>query len=604
MLNLRQVTVFSLSVDKLTMKKLFHHNFLFLILLFFCACQVPGSRQIAQERAYDEIYGTSGEKKEVRAVYEGIVGLYDRMTPEERKKFHAETLLEFSGDNTLLPLPRVLDETEYNFLRTGVEQRGNAIRAFLVDHYSNEKNYAKSGLIPDSVIDRIITRNHENLWEGKINTNALNFWYGPDIIRGPPTKKFPNGTFYVVEDNPGFVGGVGDLIQAKKSLVARMPEAQEITNSPDPQKFYNKIIASYKERAKKYDGIAIVIQYAANFSADNEDHRIQKIFEKEGIEVLKYNPFSKNIFYNGKKLVVEKDGVYLHKKLNNKNIKKKVGYIIANSDPQDVNLSHPANRPKRILMEAQWHLEEDGWDQIKKEQLKKILQANPKTGKINYKKIEEFLKKESPYLVELDEKWGMKGIFEAVTAGKIGMTNSPGMEFIGDKEFYIYVEEMIRFYLKEEPILKSMKTASFRTFDENGNEILDRLAFKEVEKNFNRYVVKGVDGRGGDAVWVGPKVSQETRAQVMKLVKENPRHYIFQQYNSLSTMGDYIGDLRLISDVSNEGVIVADVPWARVTSKNGDGKVNISANGFEATVLIKRSLKNLSCHDLIAVFLK
>ncbi|GAB4014967.1 MAG: hypothetical protein Fur0010_13560 [Bdellovibrio sp.] len=577
--------------------KLRYFTLLFFLLL--SSCQFPGSRRVAQEVAFDEIYGTSGDQKIVRPVYSGIIEIYDRMSPEDKEKFYKETLAEFSGDNTLLPLPRVLDEGEYDFLKKGVEQRGAAIRAFLVDHYSGKKSYAKSGVVPQTVIDRIVTRSHEQLWPGKVNVDSLNFWYGPDIIRGPPSAEFPEGRFYVVEDNPGFIGGVGDLIQARKSLMERMPDIDRITGSPDPKNFYDKIIASYKERARQYGGVPVVIQYASEFAADNEDKRIKEIFEKEGIEVVKYNPFNKKPFYNGKELITERDGVYLLKTVRGQKVKIKVGYLVANSDPQDIDLSHPANRPKRILMEAEWHLEEEGWDAKKKDKLKELMKPDPTSGKVDYEAVAKYLQNESPFLVELKEKWGIRGVFDAVASGKVGMTNSPGMEFIGDKEFYIYVEDMIRHYLKEEPILKNMPTASFRKFDPSGKEVLDDLAFIEVEKNFEKYVVKGVDGRGGDAVWVGPKVSLEERRRVMQLVRENPRRYIFQQYNSLSTMGDYIGDLRLISDVSKEGVIVADVPWARVVGKNGDGKVNISANGFEATVLIRRQLKNFSCYSLI-----
>jgi len=40
--------------------------------------------------------------------------------------------------------------------------------------------------------------------------NNWGFWYGPDIIRGA------DGQFYVCEDNIGYVGGMGDLLCARK----------------------------------------------------------------------------------------------------------------------------------------------------------------------------------------------------------------------------------------------------------------------------------------------------------------------------------------------------------------------------------------------------
>lgn len=574
------------------------------LIIFFASCAENAKRGIAGKKPFDEIYGTSGKKKEVRPVYRDIIESYTSMTPAEHNAFYEKSMQDFSGDNALHPLPRVLAESEYEFLKKGVVQRGKAIRAFLVDHYSGEKEYAKDSIIPPQVISRIVQRSHEQMWEGKVNIDSLNFWYGPDVIRGPPERNYPEGKFLVVEDNPGFIGGIGDLVQARKTLYDSNKKLKKITNSPNPQLFYTGLAKSYKKRAEEYGGIPVVIQYTAELAADNEDKRVKELFEKQGIKVVHFNPFSRKAFKGDEKIVAEKDGAYLHTIVKGKKVKTKIGYIVSNMDPQDLEFSHEANRPKRILMEAEELLELDDVDKEFKKNLTKLIKANPKTGKINYEKIEDFIKAESPYEHDMDKPWGIKGLVDTVFANKVGMTNSPGMEFIGDKEFYIYVEDIIRFYLKEEPIIRNMETGSFRKFAENGDAILNQEAVEKVVARFDDYVVKGVDGRGGDAVWVGPKVSMEDRIKVMNLVKKNPGRYIFQRYNALSTMGDYISDLRLLSDVGEKGVMVANVPWSRVVSKNGDGKVNISAHGYEATVLVHRGLGKLSCKDLVTPFLK
>jgi hypothetical protein len=64
-------------------------------------------------------------------------------------------------------------------------------------------------------------------------------------------------------------------------------------------------------------------------------------------------------------------------------------------------------------------------------------------------------------------------------------------------------------------------------------------------------------------------------------------------------MSGFIGDIRLISDVHSKGVRVANIPWARVVGMDGDGKVNISANGFEATVLVRKLKSYGSCYSLM-----
>lgn len=580
---------------------------LLLITLFLVSCADNAKRSLSSGEAFDEIYGTSGREQMVRPVYRGIVDSYNRMSESDKKAFHEKSLKDFSGDNALHPLPRVLSESEYEFLKKGVVQRGKAIRSFLVDHYSGKKEYAKQGIIPPSIITRIVQRSHEQMWEGRVNVDTLNFWYGPDVIRGPPDENFPEGRFLVVEDNPGFIGGMGDLIQARKTLLESNKDLKNITNSPDPKLFYKNLANSYKKRAQKYGGAPVMIQYTMKLAADNEDLRIKDIFENEGIRVVHYNPYSTRPFLGEDKVVTEKDGVYLYTKKDGTETKTKIGYIVSNMDPEDLELSYAANRPKRIIKEAEDLLEQTKITPAFREKIATLLRPNPTTGLIDYEKLAKVIERESPYEYEIDKAWGIRGITDALQSNKVGMTNSPGMEFVGDKEFYIYMEDLIRFYLKEEPVITNMETGSFRLFKKNGDAILNQEAVDKVVANFDDYVVKGVDGRGGDAVWVGPKVSMEERERVMGLVRKNPGRYIFQRYNALSTMGEYISDLRLLSDVSSQGVVVANVPWSRVVSKSGDGKVNISAHGYEATVLVHRGLKEgavkaRSCKEMITPF--
>lgn len=356
-----------------------------LIALFFVSCADTAKRNLASKQPFDEIYGSSGDEKQVRPVYQEIVESYNRMSVSDKEAFYKKSMQDFEGDNALHPLPRVLSETEYELLKKGVIQRGKAIRAFLVDHYSGKKAYAKNGIIPPEIIARIIQRSHEQSWEGQVNSDSLNFWYGPDVIRGPPEEGFPEGRFVVVEDNPGFIGGVGDLIQARKTLLESNKSLKKITDSPNPKKFYGNLANSYKNRAKKYGGIAVVVQYTSDLAADNEDKRVKQIFENEGIKVVHFNPFSRKAFKGEDKIVTEKSGVYLVSSKNGEQVKTKVGYIVSNMDPQDLEFSHPSNRPKRIIMEAEELLEQKIEGDFK-EKLAKLMKADPNTGKIDYEK--------------------------------------------------------------------------------------------------------------------------------------------------------------------------------------------------------------------------
>ena len=45
------------------------------------------------------------------------------------------------------------------------------------------------------------------------------------------------------------------------------------------------------------------------------------------------------------------------------------------------------------------------------------------------------------------------------------LVNGPGFEFLGDKQFCMYVDRLIDFYLGEKPIIRSIPTLSFAEHD-------------------------------------------------------------------------------------------------------------------------------------------
>ena len=179
------------------------------------------------------------------------------------------------------------------------------------------------------------------------------------------------------------------------------------------------------------------------------------------------------------------------------------------------------------------------------------------------------------------------GLFDAVLSGKVQTNYSPGLEFLDDKQFTTYVDDLVRFYLGEEPILQNVPTRRFVSYDASGQARVDRDALAEVMANKDMYVLKIVDGRGGDGVWVGPKTKASDWLKLRARVLANPEAFIAQEYKHLSVLGDRIVDLRLLSMVDENGrVIVAGTPWGRSIPLSGDGKVNISKQGQETVVVV------------------
>jgi uncharacterized circularly permuted ATP-grasp superfamily protein len=158
----------------------------------------------------------------IRQPYQGIYTALQQIDHPRLLEFERQSLKDFRGDNKLYHIPRMLSQQESHDIYTGVMQRARAIQAFLLDHYSGTrpKAYAASKVVPKSVMKSLLKRNGEKMLV-QPGMDNWGFWYGPDVIRAP------DGGFYVCEDNLGYVGGVGDLSIARKSLLNGFPEYDE-----------------------------------------------------------------------------------------------------------------------------------------------------------------------------------------------------------------------------------------------------------------------------------------------------------------------------------------------------------------------------------------
>lgn len=189
----------------------------------------------------------------------------------------------------------------------------------------------------------------------------------------------------------------------------------------------------------------------------------------------------------------------------------------------------------------------------------------------------------------INGKRGVPGLLEAYYAGGVKIANGPGFELIGDKELCAYIDKFIRHYLDEEPILRTIPTRSFAN-----DEGLIRNVFDNPHTQGN-VVVKRVDGRGGDAVWVGAKLSRADFTAARPLVVAEPEAFIVQKYTALSQVDGQLVDLRGLSFICSSdvddlsggpGAGVSPVLWGRgIPAEGSNGKVNISDSGFEFAIV-------------------
>jgi uncharacterized circularly permuted ATP-grasp superfamily protein len=130
-----------------------------------------------------------------------------------------------------------------------------------------------------------------------------------------------------------------------------------------------------------------------------------------------------------------------------------------------------------------------------------------------------------PTVFRKDSLLGVPGIFKAYRKGNIALANAPGTGVADDKVVYAYVPEMIRYYLKEEPLIANVPTyLCFRDTDR-----------RHVLENLDKMVVKAANGAGGYGMLIGPHSSVEEREKFREKILTDPRGYIAQPMISLST---------------------------------------------------------------------
>ncbi len=172
---------------------------------------------------------------------------------------------------------------------------------------------------------------------------------------------------------------------------------------------------------------------------------------------------------------------------------------------------------------------------------------------------------------------GVGGLVNAARAGNVGFSNGVGNGIADDKLIYTYVPEFIRFYLGQKPMLDNVETHRLEEDD----------ARAEVLAHLERYVVKPVDGSGGQGIVIGPQASKGELRALRTAVAASPRSYIAQRPVALSTHPTFVGDtiaprhidLRPFAVHDGDDVWVLPGGLTRVALGAGDQIVNSSRGG-------------------------
>jgi len=191
-----------------------------------------------------------------------------------------------------------------------------------------------------------------------------------------------------------------------------------------------------------------------------------------------------------------------------------------------------------------------------------------------YRRIDDLFL--DPEVFNADSTLGVPGLMRAWKAGNVALANAPGAGVADDKVVYAYVPDMIRYYLKQEPILPNVPTYKCVNKEER----------QYVIDNIDKMVVKPANESGGYGMLIGPQASKEEREKFVRLIRRDPRNYVAQPMLILSTAPTLVGnraeprhlDLRPFI-LSGKKTFVTTGGLTRVALRKGSTVVNSSQGG-------------------------
>src|SRR6202790_1989586 len=113
-----------------------------------------------------------------------------------------------------------------------------------------------------------------------------------------------------------------------------------------------------------------------------------------------------------------------------------------------------------------------------------------------------------PLAFRPDSSLGVPGLFNAYRAGNVSLANALGTGVADDKALYAYVPAIIRYYIREDPILANVETYLMS----------DPPQRRHVLGQLEKYVVKAVGESGGYGMLIGPYSTEQEREEFRRRI--------------------------------------------------------------------------------------
>lgn len=491
----------------------------------------------------NEVYNDAGELRAPYAAYSHRVSADPLSVSQEVLKAMSESPL---GDKVkIYPVPLVLEDAEYEMIRQGTSQRARALRAFFHDLFAGEqtfKNDTRFSKLSDALINSVLRKilPHENL------NKMRDFWKGKAITKinfayGPDLMR-ANNKWLVVEDNVGVLGGLIDTDWVENAFY----NARGLSNLlHHDQTFVGQALAEFL--------IDNGIQ-AADVVAFFDKEQISQ--EKEGVKALTDDEIVSAAWILGNEWFTKAD----HEDSRLIKVLRSLGVRLADSDDfpalELLKLGH--ERPQLVF------------------------EGDP-VGK-----------------------WAkFIGFYRALRENTL-LSHFPsyGTTFLSSKVFLPFIEDFIRFYLNEEPILETVPSrlvTSSEELVEIHEELLDRKGAAYKGKVF-----KHPDGAQGSNVAILSKMTQDQirtlgqiiGTQAMMIDTTGVEHFgaplIIQDelepsFIPTSKENSWLKlsvDIRPLTLVLGSKIRVRSRPWVRGALQVGHSLNNVSQGAFELAALL------------------
>jgi uncharacterized circularly permuted ATP-grasp superfamily protein len=162
--------------------------------------------------------------------------------------------------------------------------------------------------------------------------------------------------------------------------------------------------------------------------------------------------------------------------------------------------------------------------------------------------------------------------------GRLGLVNAFGTGVADDKAIHAHVEDMVRFYLHEEPLVPSVRTLDL------GDDEHRREAIEDIDQ----LVIKPRHGHGGAGVVICAHATREDVQRALQDIEREPTAYVAQPTIALSrhptlmhdgSLAPRHVDLRPFVFASDGGYAVPAGALTRVAMQAGALVVNSSQDG-------------------------